>query len=210
MATVPLTHNTSTIIKTMSHSTRRVFIKKSGAATLGSVLGLGLLPSLTRRLHATDQSGGLTNIKLSYTQTSLSQSWGYLGGTLTLKIQLSSSPGNGVCSGSAVMSVTRTATYTKSLPKVTWSASYSEISNIIWQCVGGVATATSVTHPTPPSSPDVAIANVDNPKETIGTLSTSGSPAASPAVSISATVLIGDELSPERTLGPLSYTPACC
>ncbi len=194
----------------MSRFTRRVFIKRGGAATLGSALGMGLLPSLTRKLHATDQSGGVpTNVKLTYSQTAKKQSWQYMGGTLTITIQLVSSPESGVCSGSAVMSVSRTAIYTKVSPKVTYTASYSEIANVTWQCIGGVATATSVTHPTPPSSPDIAIANVNNSKETIGTLSTVGSAGSNPAVSLTATVLIGDELSPDYTLG-LSYTPACC
>lgn len=195
----------------MTKFTRRVFIKKSGAATLGSVLGLGLLPSLTRKLHATDQSGETpANIKLSYGQTSLTQSWQYMSGTLSMSIVLASSPGNGVCSGTAIMNVVRRATYTQVRPRVTYTGTVSEISNITWQCVGGVASATSVTHPTPPTSPDVAIANVNNPNETIGTLSTASSGGSNPAVSISAIVLIGDEPSKEYTLGPLSYTPSCC
>jgi len=194
----------------MSRFTRRVFIKRGGAATLGSVLGLGLLPSLTRKLHATDQSGGeSTQVKLTYAQPAKKQSWQYMGGTLTLTIQLVSSPESGVCSGTAVMSVARTAIYTKASSRVTYTASFSEIANVTWQCIGGVATATSVTHPTTPSSPDVAIANVNNPKETIGTLSTVGSAGSNPAVSLTATVLIGDELSPDHTL-ELTYTPACC
>ncbi len=36
--------------------TRRRFVKTTGGATLGTVLGLGLLPSVTRRLGATDIS----------------------------------------------------------------------------------------------------------------------------------------------------------
>jgi len=107
------------------------------------------------------------------------------------------------------MSVARTAIYTKASLRVTYTASFSEVANVTWQCIGGVATATSVTHPTTPSSPDVAIANVNNPKETIGTLSTVGSAGSNPAVSLTATVLIGDELSPDHTL-ELTYTPACC
>ena len=135
----------------MTRFTRRVFIKRGGAATLGSVLGLGLLPSLTRKLHATDQSGGdPRNVKLTYDEAAKTQSWQYLGGTLTISIQLVSSPESGVCSGTAVMGVSRTAIYTKASPRATYTASYSEIANVIWQCIGGVATATSVTHPTPP------------------------------------------------------------
>lgn len=196
----------------MSDVTRRVFIKRGGAATLGSALGLGLLPSLTRKLHATDQSGDVTNCKLNHPLLPLSEDYAVMGGVLTMSITLAASSGNGVCSGSAVMNVMRSATYTrKLLPRLAWSytATFREISNVTWQCLGGVPTATSVTHPVPPTSLDAAIANPNNPSETIGTLSMEVSNAANPAVQMTATVIIGDE-SASRTLGPLSYRPACC
>jgi hypothetical protein len=40
----------------MTKYTRRSFVKRTGSATLGAALGLGLLPSLTRKLHAADTS----------------------------------------------------------------------------------------------------------------------------------------------------------
>src|SRR5262245_22382340 len=40
----------------MTNYTRRSFVKRTGSATLGAALGLGLLPSLTRKLHAADTS----------------------------------------------------------------------------------------------------------------------------------------------------------
>jgi hypothetical protein len=36
--------------------TRRTFVKRTSEMTLGSVLGLGILPSITRKLHAIDGS----------------------------------------------------------------------------------------------------------------------------------------------------------
>lgn len=193
----------------MSKFTRRVFLKRSGTATLGSVLGLGLLPSLTRKLHATDESGDPTEARLTCDLDTLSQSWAYMGGTLSLSIVLSPSLGSGVCGSAPVMTVTRTATYVKETKVVTYSAAFSEVSDVTWQCIGGVVTATSVTHPVPPSGPDVAIANVDNAKETIGTLGVTGSSPTDPAVTISATVLIGDEFV-THDLGPLAYAASCC
>ena len=41
----------------MKKITRRTFAKRTGGATLGSAIGLGILPSITRKLHATDNSG---------------------------------------------------------------------------------------------------------------------------------------------------------
>lgn len=196
----------------MSKFTRRVFIKKSGVATLGSVLGLGLLPSLTRKLHATDESGeppGSCNINVP--QSNSNGSWQCMSGTVALSISLAASTDVGQCEEAPVLSLTRTASYTRVKPRVTYKATYTEIAAVTWQCNGGTVSATSVTHPSgPPGSLDVAIANVVNPIETIGTLSVSSSAASDPAVTISAIVLIGDEQSQEYALGPLSYVPSCC
>lgn len=50
-------------MKSTSLITRRRFIKNSGGATLGTVLGIGLLPSITRKLCAQDSSTHYGGIK---------------------------------------------------------------------------------------------------------------------------------------------------
>ncbi len=196
--------------------TRRTFIKRSGTATLGSVLGLGLLPSLTRKLHATDQSvppvtKSANGVKFQYEKASLTQGWDVKGGKLSISITLSSSPEQGVCALTGVISVLRTATFALLHSKVEYTGKVTDLSLVTWQCQNGVPQAVYVAHPSPPSTaPVVAIANPNNPQETIGTLFTTGSASTDTAVSMTATVYIGDEYSADYTLGPLPYTVSPC
>ena len=196
--------------------TRRTFIRRSGTATLGSVLGLGLLPSLTRKLHATDQSeptnvNTSNGVKFGYERDSLTQSWQTKGGTLTITIKFTSSPEKGVCAATGVMSVTRIASFKIIHSKVAYIGTVTDLSLVTWQAQDGVPAVIYVAHPTPPTTaPVVAIANPDNPGQTIGTLFTVGSASTDTAVSMTATVYIGDEYSADYTLGPLAYTVAAC
>lgn len=210
----------------MSTFTRRSFVKKSGVATIGGVFGLGLLPSLTRKLHATDQSLTIagtrpaaqsTGISLTLQLASKTQSWEYLGGTLVMSLQLTPTPAAGVCAGSVVMSVLRTAVYTfvKSngiggMKNVTYKGTAKYNTLVTWLAENGVARFISAVPIAPTTAPDVAIANVEASNETIGTLFTVGTHASDTNVALSATVLVGDEYSPEYKIGPLPYqTPAC-
>ena len=58
---------------------RRSFVKRTGAVTLGSVLGLGILPSINRRLHATDTS--VNPITVTGVQYSIPATKDYVTGT---------------------------------------------------------------------------------------------------------------------------------
>jgi hypothetical protein len=200
----------------MIRVTRRTFIKRSGTATLGSVLGLGLLPSLTRKLHATDQSEptiskSSNGVKFKFEKASLTQSWDVKGGKLSISINLSSSPEQGVCALTGVMSVLRVASFVITHSRVAYLGKVTDLSLVTWQSQDGVPRPVYVAHPTPPSTaPVVAIANPDRPAETIGTLFTTGSASTDTAVSMTATVYIGDEYSNDYTLGPLPYSVSPC
>ena len=198
----------------MSKFTRRTFVKR-GSATLGAVLGLGLLPSLTRKLHATDQSTpppAANGVKFDYEGNgTASRTDTYQGGTLTMSITFTCSPAKGVCGAVGLMSVLRSATFVTTLSGVNYRAAATDLSLCTWQCVGGAPMCTQVLHPNPPTThPDVAIANINNPNETVGTLFTIGSRGSDPYVSLTAMVLLGDEYSQEFTLGPIQYSVAAC
>ncbi len=199
----------------MANISKRSFVKRGGAATLGTFLGLGLLPSLTRKLHATDQSGPPpvpNGVKFDYAGNgTASRSDTFQGGTLTMSITFSCSPGKGVCAPTGLFSTLRTATFSITLSGVFYTGTATDQSLITWECLEGTPMPAGVIHPTPPTTgPNVAIGNPNNPKETVGTLFTIGSRGSDPYVAYGAQVMIGDEYSPEFKLGPIQYTAACC
>ena len=198
----------------MSKISKRSFVKRGTAATLGTFLGLGLLPSFTRKLHATDLSVGPTptGIKFDWKGSgTISRSDTFQGGNLSMSISFSCSPAKGVCGTSATMITLRTVTFSITLFGVFYTATATDMSLITWECDQGDALPAYVSHPKPPTTfQDVAIANPNNPKETVGTLFTIGSRGSDRFVAYGAQVLIGDEYSPAFKLGPMEYTPACC
>ena len=198
----------------MSKFTRRTFVRR-GTATLGTVLGLGLLPSLTRKLHATDESSPPVvpnGLKFDYAgDGTASRTETFHGGTLTISIAFTCSPAKGVCSTVGLMSVLRQASFSITLSGVFYKGTAVDLSLVTWQVVDGVPRVTSVTHPNPPTTAmDVAIANPNNTNETVGTLFTLGSRGSDPYVSFTAMVFLGDEYSPQYKLGPIQYTATAC
>ena len=136
----------------MAKYTRRSFVKRSGSATLSAALGLGLLPSLTRKLHAADSSN-LTGIKanapqgLNVTTTKTLES----GGTLELELNQVLSAPAGLC----VLSIRVTQTYRVKLKKtlngVTYRADANWVREYTWKCENGNP-AKSVNYDTTPSA----------------------------------------------------------
>jgi len=111
----------------MTRYTRRSFVKRSGSATLGAALGLGLLPSLTRKLHAADNSGG-TGIKAlvpASTQLEVSNTTNVQGGQLELKVK-------------HVLPATNTCVTPKIAHTVEYTAKFTvNIGGVAYQGLGG-------------------------------------------------------------------------
>lgn len=77
----------------MTKYTRRSFVKRTGSATLGAALGLGLLPSLTRKLHAADTSTG-EGVKTTNTLgVGVTSKIDVPGGRLCLSVKFTINPG---------------------------------------------------------------------------------------------------------------------
>jgi hypothetical protein len=122
----------------MSQITRRSFVKRTGGVTLGAALGLGLLPSVTRKLHATDSSVG-EGIKFGYTEEVTAGPYALGTCALLLRIEVSSSFGNGNCGeGIGTVVVNRIADVFALPPFSILSGSVVVKQTSKWRCVNGV------------------------------------------------------------------------
>jgi hypothetical protein len=127
----------------MTKITRRSFVKRSGAATLGSALGLGVLPSLTRRLHAQDTSlESSQGVTILFKTASDLSAYSVNGGQLTIKQVLTVSTAAGLC----VPSLKATRTYDYKFTKVVNNLEYTGIASAVvhryYKCINGVPTIT--------------------------------------------------------------------
>jgi hypothetical protein len=122
----------------MDKISRRSFVKRSGAVTLGSVLGLGILPSVTRKLHATDYSQTcIQGVKVDWNSNSYSKTFPYGSGSLELGTALSCSVSKGVCSVTATVHILRYCVYRQTVGGVPCSASSYENAYYTYSCVDG-------------------------------------------------------------------------
>lgn len=152
----------------MTKFTRRNFVKRTGAATIGSALGLGLLPSLTRRLHALDSSTLLAQgVEVLYSNKSTTDSWAVQGGTLTITQTITASAALGACVSSLGVTRKRSYHYIRVKNGKTYVGLTSHTDNQYYRCEGGVPVVFYEYHtwPTP-----VAVADPNNPQDAIGTL----------------------------------------
>ena len=75
----------------MSQVTRRSFVKRTGAMTLGAALGVGVIPSMTRRLRAADLSSQGPGVKMILlTPRWKMKTMAYRDGTIHVGVQFSS------------------------------------------------------------------------------------------------------------------------
>jgi hypothetical protein len=111
--------------------------------TLGTALGLGLLPSVTRKLHATDTSTGLGVLANWDDIPPLVVS--HAGGTLKLTNAFSCTSGKGVCSGMIYILAKRTAAFSGN-----GTANIEELTVFTWINAGGVPKLMLELTPTPP------------------------------------------------------------
>jgi hypothetical protein len=83
----------------MTQYTRRSFIKRAGSASLGTALGLGLVPSITNKLKAVDTSSGVMGVVMQLTSASSSAtaSTAYAGGTINAGVAIIQMPTAGTC-----------------------------------------------------------------------------------------------------------------
>jgi hypothetical protein len=200
----------------MTNYTRRSFVKRSGSATLGAALGLGLLPSLTRKLHAGDTStcgGGGTSgsiqVLLGDLPKPVSQS--YRGGVLSLSLAVTLSAAPAACVPSILVTVRRTARYDKSVNGSSYVGLITRTDLLYWRCQNGAPYLFDEQHYEPGS---VAIANVNNPNDVIGNLDGTAYTSGNQQNSwYSAAVTLNEalkETSPPLEIGPASYQPVCC
>jgi len=127
----------------MSRLTRRSFVKRTGAVSLGSALGLGLLPSVTRKLYAVDTSTfmGITPTAaegVSPSAAGLNYPPGAPVGEMLLTIGINASVAVGVCALSITVTISRTATYTQLQNGVDYKGTAKINSYYIWICEDGV------------------------------------------------------------------------
>jgi hypothetical protein len=202
----------------MSKISRRIFVKRTGASSLGAALGLGLIPSLTRKLHAEDTSAPpppppVPGVLVLWTTNQINDSWTVGGGTLTLSITQSASAPLNTCTGVLRITVVRAATYLKTIGAKTYVGNHSITDHYYWRCESGVPRVFhSNGYFSPTGQSSVAIANVNDPNDTIGNLKVSGWTSDDDKTSdATARVMdgVGNVLG-EYLLTSISYEVLCC
>jgi len=127
----------------MTKISRRTFVKRSGAATLGGALGLGILPSLTRRLHASDTSTQAgSGVEILYSSVTDLASYKVNGGNLTISQVLASTAVPGSCVPSLKATRSYVFDYTKVVNGLTYNAHVTLEVHRYYSCVNGAPTVT--------------------------------------------------------------------
>ena len=112
------------------------------------MLGMGLLPSLTRKLHALDTSLLLTeaeeaqNVRAKFLDPhgkgkTQSVSFTYEGGMLILGLSHTVSPGEDTCVGQVTARVIRSAFFGKWVGMLYYQASAQHVRERIYKCING-------------------------------------------------------------------------
>jgi hypothetical protein len=136
----------------MEKISRRSFVKRTGAVTLGSVLGLGILPSVTRRLHATDLSQAIIKGVAFYWDTmQTSKDNVYGNGVMRIVVKLdteaakSGSITKGQCYLTGTVTIVREAFCTQTILGQACSGSARNVTTQSWSCKDGVPYCSGVT-----------------------------------------------------------------
>jgi len=123
----------------MSKITRRSFIKRTGAVTLGSTLGLGLLPSVTRKLYATDLSQfTVFGVIFQSEQLVYQDFFDYGPGQLEVGMVLNMEHPLGQCNIWSKCHIYRYATYREERSGVYYNGTTWDSIHATWECVRGV------------------------------------------------------------------------
>lgn len=135
----------------MEKISRRSFVKRTGAVTLGSVLGLGILPSVTRRLHATDLSQAIIKgVAFSWDSLQTSKDNVYGNGIMRIVVRLeteskSGSIAKGQCYLTGTITIVREAFCTQTILGQACSGSARNVTTQSWSCKDGVPYCSGVT-----------------------------------------------------------------
>lgn len=124
----------------MTSLTRRSFIKRTGSATLGTALGLGLIPSVTSKLKAVDTSGGIQGVVYQPTSKSGSANAApvaFAGGTLNAGVSMSTATAAGTCNAQIVVKWRRWFSYSRDGAAI---FTEQQLWQTTWICSSGVAT----------------------------------------------------------------------
>lgn len=199
----------------MSKISRRIFVKRTGGTTLGAALGLGLIPSLTRKLHAEDTSSPPPSpgVRVLWSTNKISDSWSVGGGTLTLTITQSASVAPDTCVPSLRVTVIRNSNYVKTVGDKSYVGNHAITDHYYWRCEEGVPRVFYANgYFTPAGKTSVAIANSNDPSDTIGNLKvTSWTSDDDKTTDASARILDGvGNLVGEYLLASISYEVLCC
>lgn len=190
----------------MEKISRRAFVKRSGAVTLGSVLGLGMLPSLTRKLHAADSSRvAITGVNLNWTSGSMSSVTPYMGGELEVGISIDGDAPKGQCNLTATMHIYRYAIYRKTIEGTGYFGCSWDDAYYTWHCMYGVVSVKSA-HGTS-SGPVTIRSNSGTP---LGAVCLGTSTPGFNAPMADGRVYMNDDWGPAVNVGPLSYAASCC
>lgn len=136
-----------------------------------------MVPSLTRKLHASDTStpAPTPGVRVQWSTNQISESWALDGGTLTLRVTLHARVLLNTCVTSALTAVVRNGTYVKTTGGKTYQGSHGMIDRYYWRCESGVPVMFySTGNFTPAGQSSVAIANVNDPTDTIGNIQVAG------------------------------------
>jgi hypothetical protein len=159
----------------MTKYTRRSFVKRTGSATLGAALGLGLLPSLTRKLHASDTSDpqGVKSQKplaLNATKIVPITDGSNQIGQMTLETTQTSSPAQS-CLVSFAQTTTWKVTVAINIAGVAYSAMTQWAKKRVWICSGGgVVLSDDNCEPAGQSLPSGSLNITNASGQTCGTL----------------------------------------
>ena len=128
----------------MTQYTRRSFIKRAGSASLGTALGLGLIPSVTSKLKAADTSTLATGVVMQLNGTTTratNSSTSYGGHNIEVGVEILSYPTPGTCLRSIAVrwrrwyQVTLVGSTTPTLSQQIWT--------VTWTCVNGVLSSST-------------------------------------------------------------------
>ena len=206
----------------MTHYTRRSFIKRAGSASLGTALGLGLIPSLTSKLKASDTSGGIQGVVMQVTSSSTSATAtpvAFAGGTLNAGVAITQMPTAGVCYAQIVVKWRRWFSYIRGGATI---FSEQQLFATTWICEDGEATWEKQylnedgSLPAPGTSPSAmnldSQAIVDASGTNQGLLEELAMPNTSPtAYGVRAAATDGfTVISPELNTGLVTHSVTCC
>lgn len=206
----------------MTFITRRAFIKRTGSASLGTALGLGLIPSVTTKLKAADTSGGIKGVRATTTSAGITASAAPLafgGGTVHAGVSFTYLYAAGSCNAQLVVKWRRWFSYSRSGAVVFTEQQLWQTS---WICSGGsVSSSTQYLNedgslPAPGTTANTMTLEsrpiTDAKGKVVGLLEQLASPGAGPtAQGVKAAVTDGfNPISSIIDTGLVSHSVSCC